>query len=186
MFLENVMWFKTLLKPRNWFFISFSELSFAFWSSLEQSVTVVCLLELQICFDFVSQCSLASQGFLFHSNLCLVMRTKENSTNVPNTRRSDVKRCTPNLFNLDSFGLSAYKSEKLEYVTQLNLTVLSYNFKIQKLFHIFVQVMITIWWTKMLVRVRNWVTIIATLPGIAVIGMIKLEKDMVTIAIHGT
>ena len=127
MFFENVIWLKIWLNSRNWFFVSFSELSFAFWNSLLQSATVVCLSEVQI----DSQClSFASEGFLFQSNLCFVMRTTENSTSVPNTRRSDVKRWTPNLFNFDSFGLSAYKSEKSNVLNSKLIQCLHINVKI--------------------------------------------------------
>ena len=38
---------------------------------------------------------------------------------------------------------------------------------------------------KILVSVRNWVTKIATLPGMAVRGMKKLKNDEVTINIVG-
>ena len=129
MFFEDVIWFKIGLNSRNWFFISFSVLLFAFWSSRVQSGTVVCSLDIQASFDFDSQLlSLASQGCLFQSNLCLAMRMTENSTKVPNTRRSDVKRCTPNLFNLDSFGLSAYKWEIENFVC---LTVKNHTLKLR-------------------------------------------------------
>ena len=43
----------------------------------------------------------------------------------------------------------------------------------------------TIWLMKMFVNVRNWVTISATLPGIAERGMMKLKLDAVTIDMHG-
>ena len=38
---------------------------------------------------------------------------------------------------------------------------------------------------KKLVRVKNCVTIIATLPGTAVTGIMKLENDINTLAEHG-
>ena len=38
---------------------------------------------------------------------------------------------------------------------------------------------------KMLVNVRNWVTISATLPGIAVRGIIKLKLEAITIVMQG-
>ena len=38
---------------------------------------------------------------------------------------------------------------------------------------------------KIFVRVRNWVTIRATLPGIAKRGIMKLKLVAITIVIHG-
>ena len=38
---------------------------------------------------------------------------------------------------------------------------------------------------KRLVKVRNWVTSKATLPGMAERGMVKPIIEMITIALHG-
>ena len=52
-------------------------------------------------------------------------------------------------------------------------------------FKIFDKSIVTISWIKMFVMVKNCVTRIAHLPGIAVRGMMKLKNDVITIAKHG-
>ena len=56
-----------------------------------------------------------------------------------------------------------------------------YN-KIKTIFDLY---SLTIWCMKIFVNVRNWVTIRATLPGMADKGMIKLIWETMTIAIDG-
>ena len=48
-----------------------------------------------------------------------------------------------------------------------------------------VKIKYTIRCIKMLTKVRNWVTIRATLPGVADIGIMKLIIETTTIAIVG-
>ena len=124
MFLLNVKLFRIWPIKENWSKIWTSLISSASLIFLKYSVADWLLGFFQACilFDIRSLWSL-SVVFFIHSSLCFAIRTAENSTIVPKTKRRDVNRYRLNLFDFDWEGLSCCKKEliKFQILTKLKM-----------------------------------------------------------------